>query len=189
MSNAPQFVAFLDACVLYPAPIRDLLLHVADRNLFAPKWSDSVHEEWTRNLLLNRPDLNVSQLQKTIEAMNSAFPDATVTRYEPLINSIYLPDANDRHVLAAAIRCHAQIIVTANLKDFPGDYLSQYDIEAQHPDQFISDLLESNAEEVLQAFHSQVSNLKKPPKTAAEVLEILRKSGLGRTVNSLLGML
>lgn len=57
MMQAPGLVALLDACVLYPAPIRDLLLHLADANLYKPKWTDRIHEEWTRNLLLNRTDL------------------------------------------------------------------------------------------------------------------------------------
>ena len=189
MIDAPQLIVLLDACVLYPAPLRDFLLHIADRNLFSPKWTNRIQDEWTRNLLLNRADLTMSQLQKTIEAMNGAFPDATVIRYEGLINSIHLPDANDRHVLAAAIRCHARIIVTANLKDFPRDSLSQYDIEAQHPDDFISSLLESDPEEVLRAFQAQVATLKKPPKTAEEVLEVLQKNGLKETINRLKSML
>lgn len=97
-------VALLDACILYPAPLRDLLLHIADRGLYRPKWTDKIQEEWTRNLLLNRPDLLAVQLQKTTDAMNRAFPDATIRNFEPLIASLTLPDAHDRHVLAAAIR-------------------------------------------------------------------------------------
>lgn len=139
--------------------------------------------------MLNRPDLTAGQLQRTIEAMNGAFPDATVQHYEALIRSIDLPDPDDCHVLAAAIRSQAQIIVTANLKDFPNDYLSQYDIEAQHPDEFITRLLEGNPAKALQAFQTQVANLRNPPKSAQEVIQTLRKANLETTADRLMAML
>jgi hypothetical protein len=106
MIHSARFVAILDACVLYPAPIRDLLLHLANVELYTPKWTDQIHEEWTRNLLLNRPDISATQLQRTVNAMHKAFPDAIVCNYEVLISSINLPDKNDVHVLSAAIRCY-----------------------------------------------------------------------------------
>ncbi|MEZ0609041.1 PIN domain-containing protein [Fibrella sp. WM1] len=182
-------VALLDACVLYPAPIRDLLLHLADANLYKPKWTDRIQEEWTRNLLLNRPDLTAKQLSQTTDAMNSAFPEATVHQYQNLINVLDLPDPDDRHVLAAAICGQAQLIVTANLKDFPADRLSLYAIDAQHPDVFIAQLIELDPEAVLQAFLAQVANLRNPPKAAHDVLRTLRKTGLITTANALALML
>ncbi|UFH57064.1 PIN domain-containing protein [Spirosoma sp. KNUC1025] len=185
MIQFSKLTALLDACVLYPAPIRDLLLHLADAGLYMPKWTDRIHEEWTRNLLLNRPDLTADQLLRTTRAMNSAFPDATVHYYEALMNSLNLPDPDDCHILAAAILGQVQVIVTANLKDFPNDYLSQYDIEAQHPDEFITALFELHPEAVTQAFYSQVANLKNPPKTAREVIQTLRKAGLEKTADGL----
>jgi hypothetical protein len=69
--------------------------------------------------------------------MDRAVPDCLVTGYEPLIEGLTLPDPNDRHILAAAIRCGAQIIVTLNLKDFPADVLDPYGVEAMHPDEFL----------------------------------------------------
>ncbi len=182
-------VALLDACILYPAPLRDLLLHIADRGLYRPKWTDKIQEEWTRSLLLNRPDLLVAQLQKTTDAMNRAFPDATIRNFEPLIASLTLPDADDRHVLAAAIRGQADVLVTANLKDFPPTIVGLFDIEVQHPDQFINSFLATHPDEVLLAFKSQVGNLRKPAKTVNEVLEILRRNGLPTTVDALQGLL
>ncbi|GAB3719440.1 PIN domain-containing protein [Spirosoma flavus] len=160
MIHSSRFVALLDACVLYPAPTRDLLLNLADFELYIPKWTDQIHEEWTRNLLLNRPELNANQLQKTVKAMYNAFPDANVEHYEQLISSINLTDKDDRHVLAAAIRCQATIIVTSNLKDFPNDYLKLFDIEAQHPDHFIAYLIDLNPKKSIKAFHQQVTYLK-----------------------------
>lgn len=101
-------IALLDACVLYPAPVRDLLLHMANMNLFFPKWTGQIHEEWIRNLLKNRLDLSSEQLQTTVHAMNTAFPEADVKEYNSRIEGLHLPDLNDRHVLAAAIQCQSQ---------------------------------------------------------------------------------
>lgn len=175
----------LDACVLYPAPVRDLLLHLANEGLYRPKWSDQIQDEWVRNLLLNRPDLNSGQLQQTTMAMDRAFPQAAVHQYEALIGTLELPDADDRHVLAAAIHSQASLIVTANLKDFPAPYLRSFGIDAQHPDRFVTQLIETNPAGALRAFQAQVASLRKPPKTADEVLETLRRSGLIATANHL----
>lgn len=189
MIQSLRLVALLDACVLYPAPVRDLLLRLADAELYTPKWTDRIHEEWTRNLLLNRPDLTADQLLRTTRAMNAAFPDATIHYYEALATSFDLPDPNDRHILAAAVRGQAQIIVTNNLKDFPNDYLSQYDTKAHHPDEFITYLLELNSELVLHAFQTQVASLRNPPKIAQEVIQTLRKVGLKTTAERLTTLL
>ena len=99
-----NFSAVYDACVLYPAPIRDLLLQLALSDLFRAHWTNDIHDEWTRNVLKNRPDLTAEQLQRTRELMDANVRDCLVTGYESLIPSLELPDENDRHVLAAAIR-------------------------------------------------------------------------------------
>jgi len=182
-------VALPDACIPYPAPLRDLLLHIADRGLYRPKWTDKIQEQWTRNLLLNRPDLLTAHLQKTTDTMNRAFPDATIRNFEPLIASLTLPDADDRHVLAAAIHGQADVLVTASLKDFPSTIVGLFDIEVQHPDQFINSFLATHPDEVLLAFKSQVGNLRRPAKTVDEVLEILRRNRLPTTVDALHGLL
>ncbi len=129
-----NFIVLLDANVLYPAPIRDLLMNLACEGLYKPKWTNSIHEEWVQNLLEKRPDLSHRQLLKTVNAMNETFPDANVTGFEELVNGLTLPDKDDRHILAAAIRSKSEVIVTFNLKDFPNEYLKMYDIEAQNPD-------------------------------------------------------
>jgi hypothetical protein len=110
-----QFTAFLDACVLYPAPIRDLLMEVAVADLYRAKWSDAVHEEWIGAVLRNRSDLGRAQLERTREQMNAHVRDALVTGFEPLIEILALPDPDDRHVVAAAIKGRADLIVTTNL--------------------------------------------------------------------------
>ncbi len=135
MSN---FTVLYDACVLYPAPLRDLLMHVAMTDLYRAKWTDAIHDEWTRNVLKDRPDLTPEQLQRTRDLMNAHVRDCLVTGYETLIDAITLPDPKDRHVLAAAIRAGADVIVTFNLKDFPENDLKPYGIEAQHPNDFLT---------------------------------------------------
>jgi predicted nucleic acid-binding protein len=114
-----QFTAVFDACVLYPAPLRDLLMWLALSGRFRGRWSEQIHDEWKRNLLKNRPDLGLEQLNRTSMLMDLAVPDALVTGHETLIESLALPDPDDRHVLAAAVRCGASVIVTFNEKDFP----------------------------------------------------------------------
>jgi predicted nucleic acid-binding protein len=189
MIYSSRFIAVLDACVLYPMPIRDLLLHLANLHLYKPKWTEQIQNEWKRNLLINRPDLQEQQLQRTIQEMNKAFPDAEINNYQTLISSIELPDADDRHVLAAAIRCKADVIVTSNLKDFPNEYLTLFDVEAQHPDHFICNLIDLNPEKAMKAFQNQVAYLRNPPMTALRVLEKLRNTGLQNTTRKLESMI
>jgi hypothetical protein len=99
-------------------------MHLALTGVFRAKWSSDVHEEWIRNLLKNRPDLTREKLERTRQLMDKAAPDALVTGYQHLIPGLLLPDKDDRHVLAAAIRCGASLIVTCNLEDFPAEALS-----------------------------------------------------------------
>jgi hypothetical protein len=101
------FTALYDACVLYPAPIRDVLMHLALTDLYRARWTHTIHEEWIRAVLDNRHDLMRAQLDRTRDLMNAHARDALVENYEDLIPSLTLPDPNDRHVLAAAIRGRA----------------------------------------------------------------------------------
>src|SRR5437016_5795774 len=124
-----RYTALLDACVLYPAPLRDLLMEISAAGLFRAKWTDQIQEEWISNLLKNRGDLTRQQLERTKSLMESAVPDSVVHGYETLVPSLTLPDQNDRHVLAAAIHCKADVIITFNLADFPMSELSKYEVE------------------------------------------------------------
>jgi predicted nucleic acid-binding protein len=175
-------VAVLDACVLYPAPLRDFLMHLTVLDTFQAKWTEAIHTEWIKNVLKNRSDLKAEQLERTRQLMNAHTRDAVVENYENLIDSLKLPDENDRHVLAAAIGAKADFIVTFNLRDFPAGELSHYGIEAIHPDSFIQRLIESDADLVFSAARRQWKSLKNPPKPLAEFLEILASNGLDATV-------
>ena len=133
------FVVLYDANVLYPSTLRDVLIRVALNGLVQAKWTHQILDETFRNLSANRPDLDPALLARTRSLMNDSIRDVLVTGYEPLIGTLTLPDAGDRHVLAAAIRAKAQVIVTANRADFPADVLAGWDIEARHPDDFLVD--------------------------------------------------
>ena len=185
MITPHRAAVLLNACVLYPAPLRDYLLNLADLSLFQPKWTPEIQEEWVKNLLKNRPDLKRKSLKKTVRAMNAAFPDAEIEDFQHLIDTISLPDQNDRHVLAAGIKEGVEVIVTFNLKDFPAGHLSQYSIHAQHPDEFVCGLIDIREETAYKAFENQVTKLKNPPKTKEEVLINLEKCGLENTAERL----
>src|SRR5436309_364043 len=149
------FTVLVDSCVLYPAPLRDLVMHLALVDLFRVKWTERIHEEWIRSVLDSRPDLKREQLERTRTLMDSHARDALVTGYEPLIEGLTLPDPDDRHVLAAAIRANADRILTFNLKDFPAAALSPFEIEAQHPDDFLLHQLSLDQPKVLTALRRQ----------------------------------
>ncbi|WP_347987608.1 PIN domain-containing protein [Methylomonas sp. AM2-LC] len=180
-----SFSVVYDACVLYPAPLRDLLMHLALTDLYRAKWTEQIHEEWIRNLLEARPELTREQLERTRQFMDSSVRDCLVSGHEFLIPTLQLPDHNDRHVLAAAIRSHASVILTFNLKDFPARELEKYDVEALHPDEFISDLIDLNPAKVLEAVARHRRSLKNPPKTGKEYLDTLLQQGLPETVSQL----
>ena len=179
------FTAFYDANVLYPAELRNLLMHLALMGLFRAKWSADVHEEWISNLLKKRPDLTRDKLERTRMLMDKHAVDALVTDYEDLIPGMQLPDPDDRHVLAAAIRGHADVIVTMNLRDFPSEIVGSFGIEAQHPDEFILHLLGLAPDAVVAAAQNHRQSLKNPPKTVAEYLETLDRQGLTQTASVL----
>lgn len=174
--------AILDACVLFPAPLRDFLMHLALLDVFEARWTEEIHDEWMRNVLKIRPDLTISQLIRTRDLMNSHVRDCLVTNYEKIIDTLNLPDENDRHVLAAAIHCKADLILTFNLRDFPNATLSNYGIEAISPDVFLSEIFETKSHEICLAFERQLRNLKNPPKTREELLNTLEANGLRETV-------
>jgi predicted nucleic acid-binding protein len=112
-------------------------MELAAMGLFRAKWTDQIHEQWISALLRNRPDLERSKLERTRSLMNAVASDCLVTEYEGLIPSINCPDPDDRHVIAAAIKGKCAVIITFNLDHFPADELRKYDMEGQHPDEFI----------------------------------------------------
>lgn len=179
------FCAFLDASVLCPVSLRNLLMRLTLNGLFQARWSADVHEEWIRAVLRDRPDLPRERLLQVRDAMDEHAEDCLVTGYDSLIEGLRLPDPNDRHVLAAAIVGHADVIVTHNLRDFPGEVLARYGIEAQHPDAFVRHLLDLSPVLVLDAVRDQQAGLTRPPMEMAELLALFERLGLAETVAEL----
>ena len=135
----------------------------------------------------NFPDITRERLERTRDLMNLHAEDCLVTGFEELIEGLELPDRKDRHVLAAAVRSGADVIVTQNLKDFPQDRLSPHGIEAQHPDAFIAHLFDQNPGAVVGAAQEHRASLKNPPKNVDEYLSTLELHGLTQTVAALRG--
>lgn len=179
------FVVLYDANVLYPSTLRDLLIRVAQAGLVQAKRTDQILDEVLRNLKLNRPDLEDARLDRTRELMNRAVRDCPVTGYEPLVDALELPDPDDRHVLAAAVKARAQVIITNNLKDFPPDELVAWDIEAKGADDFVHDQIDLSRDTVYGAVQRIADSWANPPGTIADVLTSLERDGLVQSVAAL----
>ena len=179
------FTALFDACVLYPAELRSLLMYLALTDLFRARWTERIHEEWISGVLKDRPDLTREKLIRVRDLMNAHVRDSLVTGFDELIPSLTLPDPDDRHVLAAAIRGRADVIVTKNLRDFPANTLAAYGIAPQHPDAFIRHLLDLDLASVCKAAQTHRMSLKNPRFTADEYLALLERQELHQTVEVL----
>jgi predicted nucleic acid-binding protein len=178
--------AFLDASVLYPVSLRGLLMRLTLARTYQARWSAKIHEEWIRAVLRDNPAIPIARLYDLRDAMDRrAGDDVVVTGYEPLIETLTLPDPDDRHVLAAAIAGEANIIITHNLRDFPEATLAAHKIQAMHPDQFIRHLIDISPAKVLEIVHDQHMSLTKPPMSMPELLALFEKIGLVETVTEL----
>ncbi len=180
-------VVFFDACVLYPAALRSLLMYMAADGLFLARWSNPVHEEWMRALLKHRPDITRRQAERIRDLMNQNAADSLVSGFEHRITDLALPDQSDLHVLAAAIHCRASVIVTFNLKHFPVLALEQYDIEPRGPDDFIRVLVETVPDLVCRAARRHRLSLKAPPMGVDAYLQNLEVCGTVKAVKALRG--
>ncbi|ETW96135.1 MAG: hypothetical protein ETSY1_27835 [Candidatus Entotheonella factor] len=187
-ASANQPVAVCDACVLYSITMADLLTSLGEVGLYHPKWTRDIHEEWIRNVLErlgSKGSVTRDKLEARRDAMIEAIPDSMVEAYEDLIPNLTLPDDDDRHVLAAAIKSEATIIVTINLKDFPQSTLAAWQLTAKHPDDFTSELLQSDLETVVTVVREMRSRRKRPPISAEDFLAQLDRQGLKQFVTEL----
>lgn len=180
-----SYTVILDACVMYPAPLRSYLMYLANTGLFRARWTDQIHDEWIRNLLKNNPDVAPENLERTRALMNANVPDCLVEGYEPLIVGLTLPDVDDRHVVAAAIKGQAESIITFNLKDFPLKELEPLGLSAIHPDEFLCDMFELDSSSCVKAAQQQRSSLKRPSMSQDEFLACLQKQKLPSFVSKL----
>jgi predicted nucleic acid-binding protein len=189
------FVVVYDACVLHSAVLRDFLLRLAGTEMFQAKWSDQIIEEVIASVVARqerrgRP-ITEQQADHLAEMLRRGVPDSVVERYERLEDAIELPDPDDRHVVAVAIRCAAQVIVTDNLADFPGVVLTPLGLEALSADQFVMSVLDLPGGEiaVLRALESQSAALSRPPRSVAEIVAGLEHAGLVASAARMRGLI
>lgn len=179
------FTAVYDACVLYPVSLRDVFIRLGQTGLFRARWTERILDEFVDALLARHPDLRES-LERQRDQMRNAIRDVDVRDYARLIPVVPpLPDPKDAHVVAAAMACGAEVIVTFNLGHFPGAVLRPLGIEAQHPDAFVRHLVDLDREAVEKVVDEMAAIKKKPPMTYDEVLETIRNRGLPNTAAAL----
>lgn len=173
-----HFTALLDANVLHQYPLTSLLLELAEARLYRPAWSADIHAEWQRSVRAARPGTDPALLERRRAAMDAAVPDARVSGYAPLVGALTLPDPDDRHVLAAAIRAKAQVIVTFNEADFPPATLAGFDLVAQHPDVFLRHLIDLAPAVVRARVELMLQGWQRPPNTPEDFIGALERTGL-----------
>jgi len=157
-------------------------MRLARTGIVQARWSTVILDECFRSIERERPDLDGERLARTRALMDAALPAAMVHDFESLVDSVTLPDPDDRHVVAAAIRCGAQAIITFNLRDFPAEALRQYDLDAKHPDEFALDCLDLAPALVANCVREQASALRHPERSVRDVLADLRAGGLVQSV-------
>lgn len=187
---ANRYTALIDACSLVSVMRRNLLLSLAEAEFFRVRWSEPILVETERalhRLHADRGHADAEQrAKKAVEAMKAAFPEALVTGLDLLESARYcLPDADDEHVLAAAVKTQAQALVTENLSDFPESILSQLNIEARNADQFIADTIALDEGRAVAAIRRMRARLQRPEIGPEELLRLLEAHGLMETASVL----
>ena len=178
------FVVVYDANVLVGNTQRDMLVRIALSGLVQAKWTERILDEMLAAVQKSRPDIAPPKLSRLRQLMIDAVPDCIVRGHESLIDDLRLRDPDDRHILAAAIKVGAQVIVTAD-KDFTAADLAPWDIEAKHPDDFVLDQIDIN-DRVIWGCVQQIANSRSnPPETVEDVLAQLERSGLVRSAAAL----
>lgn len=178
------FIVVYDANALVGNTLRDLLVRIAQTGLVQAKWTDRILDEAFAAVIKNRLDIDPDRLGRVRELMVEAVPDCLVRGHEPLIDGLKLPDPDDRHVLAAAIKAGAQVVVTAD-KDFTVEALEPWDIEAKSPDDFVLDQIDINDRFIWACVEAIVNSRKRHPVTVEDVLGQLERSGLVRSTAAL----
>lgn len=179
-----KFSVVFDASVLCSAPLRDTLMRMALADLYKANWTNKIHEEWIQTHLSEYPSAR-EILEKTRNLLNAHVRDSLVSGYEHIIDGINLPHHSARHVLAAAIRCNADAIITKDFQNFPKEVLEPYDIEAIHPDDFIYYQIDMAPVKCCDIFKRQRNALKQPPQSVEEFLTTLQKQELPQTTSRL----
>jgi predicted nucleic acid-binding protein len=176
------FTILIDANVFYGARLRSLVLYMAQTKMFRARWSEEINDEWVRNIHQNQA-IALDKLKHVRDLVNASVLDCLVTGYKPLEAGLNLPDPGDRHVLAAALKTRADIIVTFNVKDFPASVLSPLGIEAKHPDDFLQDLFGISADIFIGALQEDFIHYRAPPLTFDQYVAGFQKAGVPKTAS------
>lgn len=171
-----KFPAFFDTNVLFGSHLNDFILRLAERGAFRPLWSEEVLEELQRNLVAR---FDPSSIERRIKFMREAFPDSLVEGYEQLTGQMTC-EPKDRHVLAAAVRANAEVLVTFNIQDFPPTSVESFEVEIVHPDDFLLDQLDLFPGLVLGTLRQWSDDYVNPPRTQVQLLQSLARSGVPR---------
>jgi cytosine/adenosine deaminase-related metal-dependent hydrolase len=173
-------VAVFDACILYPFHLRNIIVQAAVDRLVAGRWTDQIHDEWIRNLAADIPAIPLERLQTTRQLMMDALPDALVSGYQNLIATVNIPDSDDRHVIAAAIKAGASVVLTWNLRDFPATTLTKHGLRIQTPDTFLAELHDQEPDLMVGSLANARRNLSKSRVSASDFVDILDSQQLGQ---------
>lgn len=184
-----RYSAFLDACALVPLSLADTLLRLAEAGLYRPLWSERVLDEMVDAIGTVHPELASGQPRSRANAMQSAFEDACVTGWESMEDSISLPDRNDRHVVAAAVRGRADTLVTFNLQDFPRTALKSMDLEVQHPDEFLLNQLDLEPDLTIRTLQLQAAATQRPTVSMKQLLLHLQQCNVPKFAAAAIGQL
>jgi len=171
---------FLDTCALVPGPVRQILLEAASADLFIPLWSDKIFEEW-QFVASKSSEQNSEAIKIEILLIKDKWRNSLVPRDRALEDTLFLPDADDRHVLAAALVGKAEVLLTNNLKDFPERILSEYGLIRKSIDSFLWELF-TQEPELINSFVDRVFDLnrKKVQSALTSKKSFLKKHGLSR---------
>jgi len=188
MAFEPPVVVF-DACILYPFHLRNIVVQIAVDRLVGARWTDEIHDEWIRSVVANMPAIPIERLQITRRLMNDALPGAMVTGYQRHIQTVTLPDPDDRHVVAAGIAGGASIVLTWNLRDFPAREMKKHGLRRQTPDAFLVDLCDQAPDLTLASLANARRNLSKTRVSASDFVDIVKNQGLIRLSAQIAGHL
>lgn len=181
-----SFRAIIDANVLYSAQLRDLAAEFAVHDFFRPLWSNEILRETQVALDKYNPAAG-KKFPRVCHELNSAFPDALVSKFDHLVETLNCPDPNDNHVLAAAIVGEAGALVTFNVSDFPQDLLSFHGIEVRHPDDFLQDLVDLSPKQAVRAIGRLLASYSRPALRAFELAQYMHKQNCRGFASFLLG--
>jgi len=170
-----KFSIVLDTNVLYSAPVRDIILRLAEKETFSVHWSEQILQELERNLE-KKPGLSHDKIRVLITEMTRAFPDACIDTQN--IDPIKLSAQENKHVVATAIQSQSEVIVTQNISDFPDNELALYNLEAQTPDEFLVHHFTLEETKTVRTVTELLEDLTNPPYTPDEYLSKLEQVGL-----------